>query len=205
MPQNENDLSDTEERPSIGEVIREWAVNAAAIVIIVFGIVYGVISIVRMEIRTTEPTVSSFESRFEKVDEQLVRADTKADEQFAKVDERFEKVDDRIDRLETKVDLNARKLKQLVESVNRMNRKMDAHPPLHNGKNDAQPNASLSEPDREAPSTPSPNSESPEGPPAADRPRVPSRRREPRRHSVSPPPDSSRGDGRATGCRRRFF
>ena len=183
MSHNENDLPDTEEHPSIGEVIREWAVNAAAIVIIVFGIGYGVISIVRMEIRTTEQTVSRFESRFEKVDEQLVRANAKTNARFERVDERlvradtkaderFEKVDDRIDRLETKVDLNARKLKQLVESVNRMNRKMDAHPPLHNGKNDAQPNASLSEPDREAPSTPSPNSESPEGPPAADRPRV---------------------------------
>ena len=183
MSQKENDLPDAEEHPSIGEVIREWAVNAAAIFIIVFGIGYGVISIVRMEIRTTEQTVSSFESRFEKVDKQLARADAKTDARFEKVDERlvssdtkadeqFERVDDRIDRLETEVDRNARTLKQLVESVNRMNRKIDAHLPLHNEKNDEQPNASLSDPDGEAPGTPSPNSESPEGPPAADRPRV---------------------------------
>ena len=165
MPQNENDLPDTEERPSIGEVIREWAVPAAAIVIIVLGIGYGVISIVRMEIRATEHTVSSFESRFEKADEQLVRANAKTSARFenvdeqlarsdAKSDERFERVDDRIDRLETKVDLNARKLKQLVESVNRMNRKMDAHLTLHNRKNDTQPNASLFDPDGEAPMKP---------------------------------------------------
>ena len=165
MSQNDNHLPDAEKRPSIGEVILEWAVNPTAIFIIVFGIGYGIISIVRMEIRTTEQTVSSFESRFEKVDNQLAKADAKSDAQF-------ERVDDRIDRLETEVDRNARTLKQLVKSLKQMNRKMDAHLTLHNGKNDEQPNASLSDPDDEAPGTPSPNSESPEGPPAADRPRV---------------------------------
>ena len=208
MSQNENDLPNAEERPSIGEVIREWAVSAAATVIIVLGIGYGIISIIRTEIRPIEQTVSSFESRFEKVDEQLVRADAKADAwfekvderlaraeakadawfekvderlaraeakadawfekvdeqlaradaksdaQFEKVDERFGSVNDRIDRLEAKVDLNAQTLKQVAESFNQMNEKMEAHFTLQNAKKDEQPNASLSKPGGEAPVKP---------------------------------------------------
>lgn len=57
MSQNENDLPDAEEHPTIREVIREWAVPAVAIVIIVIGIGH-IINVIRTEIRATEQTLA---------------------------------------------------------------------------------------------------------------------------------------------------
>ena len=95
-----------------------------------------------------------FDRQSEKVDEQFAKVDERIDRQSEKVDEQFAKVDERIDRLETKVDLNAIALKQLVEGVNQMNRKMDAHLMLHSQESDEEPRASLSEPDGEEPVKP---------------------------------------------------
>ena len=97
---------------------------------------------------------AKFDKRSEKVDEQFANADAKFDRRSEKVDEQFAQVDERIDRLETKVDLNALALKQLVEGVNQMNRKMDAHLMLHSRESDEEPRASLSEPDGEEPVKP---------------------------------------------------
>ena len=172
MAENEKEPSDPKkERFALGEAIRTWAVPAAAIATILVGIGHGISHIVKSEVRPIKQTVTSFESRFEKVDEQLARADAKADARFekvdeqlarvdAKVDDRFEKLDDRLTKAEAKAD---RRFEKLVESVNQMNRKMDAHLTLHNIKNDAQPNASLSDPGGEAPVKPLAESAGAEG------------------------------------------
>lgn len=65
MSQNENEPSDEEDRPYIGEEIRRWAVPAACIVWIVVGGAHGISYIVRSEIEPVKQTLTRIENRME--------------------------------------------------------------------------------------------------------------------------------------------
>ena len=215
MSQNENEPSDAEDHPSIGEEIRRWAVPAACIVWIVVGGAHGISYIVRSEIEPVKQTLTRIENRIEYrfknriTDRQFGRqaenrvesrserlagiqpegrfdtidgddqknamTDTEDEERsitnedrLSKIDKRFDRLDDSLDRLEAQIDLNALMINQVVETVKRMERKLDAalmHG--HRGKG-GQPHASPSETDGEAPAVPVAKSTGPTACPAAD-------------------------------------
>lgn len=208
MSQNENEPSDAEDHPSIGEEIRRWAVPAACIVWIVVGGAHGISYIVRSEIEPVKQTLTRIENRitdrqfgrqaenrvesrserlagiqpegrFDTIDgddQQNAMTDTEDEERsiknedwLSKIDKRFDRLDDSLDRLEAQIDLNTLMINQVVETVKRMERKLDAalmHG--HRGKG-GQPHASPSDPDSEASDTPLNNSEPPKTRPEADR------------------------------------
>lgn len=208
MSQNENEPSDAEDHPSIGEEIRRWAVPAACIVWIVVGGVHGISYIVRSEIEPVKQTLTRIENRIEyrfknritdrqfgrqaenRVesrseglagiqpegrfdaidgdDQQNAMTDAEDGERSIKNDKRFDRLDDSFDRLEAKIDLNTLMINQVVETVKRMERKLDAalmHG--HRGKG-GQPGASPPEPDGEASDKPLNNSEPPKTRPKAN-------------------------------------
>ena len=92
----------------------------------------------------------------------------KNEDWLSKIDKRFDRLDDSLDRLEAQIDLNTLMINQVVETVKRMERKLDAalmHG--HRGKG-GQPHASPSETDGEAPAVPVAKSTGPTACPAAD-------------------------------------
>ena len=159
MAENENNLSDAEERPSIRKVIRAWArtwaVPSAATIAVVIGISQGISHIVKTEIAPLKQNVANLERRFDIFDGKL-----------AEFDGKFAESDKRIDKLETEVALNSLKLKFVLETLGRVERKLDAR--LSRDGDEGQPQASMSETNGEAPAVPVAKSTGPTACPAAD-------------------------------------
>lgn len=161
MSQNENEPSDAEDHPSIRKVIRAWvrtwAVPAAATVAVVIGISQGISYVVKSEIAPLKQNVSNLERRFDIFDGKLA-------EFYGK----FAESDKRIDKLETEVVLNSLKLKFVLETLGRMERKLDARLSRDGDEGEGQPQASMSETDGEAPAVPVAKSTGPTACPTAD-------------------------------------
>lgn len=116
MAEIENESSNPKKKhPSLGEVIRTWAVPISAVIVIVLDINQIISYVVRSEINPLKQSVASLERKFDIFEGK-----------FTKFEGNLTETDRRISKLETEVGLNSPTLKLILQTLGRLERKLDA-------------------------------------------------------------------------------